>query len=113
MDSLHLEKWHHLLGSVSWNSVLDGLDIIYRPGNNGNIKILCIFHQERTASLVFHQDGYYKCYGCGHSGTKLRFLLDYLDIELDVRRGDYSRLETFFGGLRAGKIHHPNQLSLF
>jgi len=41
---------------------------------NGRVYVLCVFHRERTPSLVIYPkteiwDAHYHCYGCGAEGT--------------------------------------------
>src|SRR5262245_58702972 len=42
---------------------------------DGNIlKTLCVFHQEKTASLKIYANGF-KCFGCGVAGSNIDLLL--------------------------------------
>ena len=42
-----------------------------------NNKINCVFHDERTPSLVLYDDGGYHCYGCSKNGANaIDFLID-------------------------------------
>ena len=47
-----------------------------------NYQALCPFHEEKTASFnVNSERGFYKCFGCGVSGTALTFLIEHDRLE--------------------------------
>jgi DNA primase len=51
---------------------------ILKIQNTGSpVKILCPFHNEKTASFTLYPDNGYKCYGCNKSGNgSIDFLVD-------------------------------------
>lgn len=59
-----------------WEEVLARCDIRFRKRKTGVLVALCPFHNEKTPSVKFWpRTGGFKCYGCGASGDKLRFVL--------------------------------------
>lgn len=42
--------------------------ILNLPENGRDIKIRCVFHEERTPSMVIYSGNSYNCFGCGKNG---------------------------------------------
>lgn len=42
--------------------------ILAIPKRGRNVSVRCVFHQDRTPSLVLYADGGYNCFGCGANG---------------------------------------------
>ncbi len=57
-----------------WDTMVLVLRKPYRKNIAGHYYLCCIFHHERTGSLRLMVDGTYHCYGCGESGTLLKFI---------------------------------------
>jgi len=52
-------------------------NVTLKPAGGGNLKGLCPFHDEKTASFtVSEARGVYFCHGCGAGGDSIRFLMD-------------------------------------
>lgn len=45
----------------------------YHERSTGTIYMKCVFHDERTASMVLRPSGSFRCYGCGSKGDKALF----------------------------------------
>ncbi|MBP9827836.1 hypothetical protein KBC55_01650 [Patescibacteria group bacterium] len=62
--------------NFSWQTLLARFGIYHlRPRRSGVIYTLCIFHQERTPSLVLYPNNQtYHCYGCQRSGHAVKFV---------------------------------------
>lgn len=67
----------------------------YKPDNTPQ---LCIFHKERTPSLLF-KNGRYKCFGCGKSGDAVQFVKDLFNC--DYKTAIFKICEDF----KLGKIN--------
>jgi DNA primase len=51
--------------------------VTLRPAGGGNLKGLCPFHDEKTASFtVAPTRNVYFCHGCGAGGDAIKFLID-------------------------------------
>ena len=71
------------------NDLLDRADIVALIGDRVPLKKagkefkgLCPFHNEKTPSFhVVPKDQFFHCFGCGASGSSLKFLMDYERLE--------------------------------
>ncbi len=65
----------------TWTTVLTALKIPYElSGERRNrIKLLCIFHAEKTPSLLFYPDGGFICFGCQQQGDIAQFVFLWFD----------------------------------
>lgn len=86
--------------SVMWQSLLSKFGILMHvTGENQGI-IKCIYHEEKTASLVLYRNGKFHCCGCGgfqgdifdfvvkklgSYGRAYRFFKKHFDIDLPLR----------------------------
>ena len=53
-----------------------GQYVALRPAGNDRFKACCPFHDEKTPSFYVSRDkGFYKCFGCGASGSVFDFLM--------------------------------------
>ena len=69
-----------LLQRVDIVDVIDARVPLRKAGKNH--KACCPFHQEKTPSFsVSSERGFYKCFGCGVSGTALTFLMEHDRLE--------------------------------
>ncbi len=59
---------------IAWNSVVRHLKLAYKLRQTGVYYVLCVFHQEKTPSLVLRPNGRYRCYGCRAGGTIEEFI---------------------------------------
>jgi hypothetical protein len=61
---------------IEWSQVLSKLGIRFQKTNRGiGIYVAkCIFHEEKTPSLVFTNKNFYQCFGCGVSGDMTMFI---------------------------------------
>ena len=67
------------------NDLLDRVDIVALIGERVPLKrrghnhwACCPFHEEKTGSFAVNVEGqYYKCFGCGASGTALTFVMEH------------------------------------
>ena len=72
-----------LLERVDIVALIDERVPLKRRGHNH--WACCPFHNEKTASFSVNPEGqYYKCFGCGASGTALTFLMEYEHLEFVV-----------------------------
>ena len=65
---------------LSWANVLTTLGIEAKPKPNSALISLCVFHREKSPSLVFYappRDHRYICYGCGLDGDIVMFLVHF------------------------------------
>ena len=55
---------------VDWPEILFKLGIRFRRTKKGIgiYEARCIFHKEKTPSLIFTSQGWFHCFGCGYSG---------------------------------------------
>jgi len=52
------------------------------PNGNGDVEVLCVFHQEDTPSLVINlEHGGFNCFGCNTKGDAYAFAIEVLDID--------------------------------
>jgi DNA primase len=74
--------YEEVKNTIYWVDILSKLGIKFkRTGylGGGNFKCLCIFHKEKTASLIFlRNSGRFHCFGCGESGDMFHFISRYL-----------------------------------
>lgn len=61
------------------------------------MKILCVFHKEKTPSLHVRKNGTFRCYGCGAKGH----VDDYPQVLQASERKKVERLEA------AGQLRFP------
>ncbi|MCR4676504.1 MAG: DNA primase [Sphaerochaetaceae bacterium] len=48
-----------------------------KQGNTDDYKACCPFHSEKTPSFLVHdREGFYKCFGCGKSGSMFNFVME-------------------------------------
>lgn len=41
------------------------------------VAVRCVFHNEKSASLILFEDGHYHCFGCGkHGNNAIDFVMD-------------------------------------
>ena len=67
---------------------------------NGD-KISCIFHREKTPSLSINiKDNYFKCFGCGKSGSVIDFYIQLYHKDLPVTIEDLKQI----AGLDSNKL---------
>ena len=69
-----------LIERVDIVEVIDSRVSLKRTGKN--LQALCPFHEEKTPSFsVNPEKQFYYCFGCGATGTSLRFLMEYERLE--------------------------------
>ena len=69
-----------LIERVDIVEVIDSRVSLKRAGKN--LQALCPFHEEKTPSFsVNSEKQFYYCFGCGATGTSLRFLMEYERLE--------------------------------
>ncbi|MFP6796950.1 MAG: DNA primase [Pseudomonadales bacterium] len=69
-----------LIERVDIVEVIDSRVSLKRAGKN--LQALCPFHEEKTPSFsVNPEKQFYYCFGCGATGTSLRFLMEYERLE--------------------------------
>ncbi|MCH2335703.1 MAG: DNA primase [Pseudomonadales bacterium] len=69
-----------LIERVDIVEVIDSRVSLKRAGKN--LQALCPFHEEKTPSFsVNPEKQFYYCFGCGATGTSLRFLMEYEGLE--------------------------------
>ncbi len=69
-----------LINRVDLVDLIDGYVPLKKSG--ANYKACCPFHTEKTASFtVSPGKQFYKCFGCGASGTAISFLMEYDHLE--------------------------------
>ncbi|HCP49104.1 MAG TPA: DNA primase, partial [Gammaproteobacteria bacterium] len=69
-----------LIERVDIVEVIDSRISLKRTGKN--LQALCPFHEEKTPSFsVNPEKQFYYCFGCGATGTSLRFLMEYERLE--------------------------------
>ena len=69
-----------LIERVDIVEVIDSRVSLKRAGKN--LQALCPFHDEKTPSFsVNPEKQFYYCFGCGATGTSLRFLMEYEGLE--------------------------------
>jgi archaellum biogenesis ATPase FlaH/5S rRNA maturation endonuclease (ribonuclease M5) len=57
----------------------------YHPDYQGEDKILCMFHKERSPSFnVYHHQNTYYCFGCGAGSTVIDFVADSEGLDVNV-----------------------------
>jgi DNA primase len=84
-----------LLRGWYWQRIVKVLKCQHRVRNSGAIVALCVFHQEKTASLWLRPNNLYKCYGCGAQGEILDFLIELLEpFDLDDLKFKLSQFGT-------------------
>ncbi len=67
--------YEYVRGHAAWPEVLKKLGYTaYQPQGGGQPKMRCTWHTERTASLKFQSNGYYRCFGCHHQGDIFQFV---------------------------------------
>ncbi|MCK9378552.1 MAG: CHC2 zinc finger domain-containing protein [Candidatus Moranbacteria bacterium] len=66
----------NLRGEIGWDQILSKLGIKFKRTHRGiGIYVAkCIFHKEKTPSLVFTNQGTYYCFGCGDGGDMFMFI---------------------------------------
>ncbi len=101
---------------LSWVEIISALEHPYdgtiRVRASGAIYLRCIFHEERTPSLVLWPSGNFKCYGCDTVGDKLDFVAGK---NLSDRIGDdaeYGRTRQLLENLKTPS-NLPGQQVLF
>lgn len=76
MQTLSPRALDELRARASLSAVIGQVVKLQRAGRE--MKGLCPFHQESTASFTVVEDkGFYHCFGCGAHGDVIRFLMDY------------------------------------
>jgi hypothetical protein len=56
----------------TWLKILDRLKVKtqgLKQRSSGAIYLCCVFHSEKTASMVLRPDGRFQCYGCRARGS--------------------------------------------
>lgn len=88
--------YEKIRGKIRWDEILSKLGIRFKGtvklGQSGfglgNYKCLCIFHKEKTASLVFFENsGRFHCFGCGESGD----IFDFISLYISGGRNNLSK----------------------
>lgn len=75
-----------------WSEVLTRLGIRHRQYRSGRVAALCVFHRERTPSLMFWpESGRFHCHGCQHNGDLIDFLVDYARLDRAEIKGEVAR----------------------
>ena len=118
------------------NDLIERADIVALIGDRvplkkagKDFKGLCPFHNEKTPSFhVIPKDQFFHCFGCGQSGSALKFLMDYERLEfveavealaefvgVDVPRESGSRPapkpnKSAFAVLEAAAVHYQRVL---
>lgn len=104
--------WEALAARFTWLDILEvlrqrGWEGTWRVRSTGPIYLCCVFHQEKTPSLVLYPQNRFKCYGCGHTGG----IIDFCSALYRFSRVD---LERGRGGMLVSHTHvaSPEQLLL-
>lgn len=75
----YLHDLRDIAHDISWESVIRyfGL-LVARKTLSGKLYLSCVFHNERTPSLVFlPKIRKFRCYGCGMHGDVADFVAEY------------------------------------
>ncbi len=68
-----------ILQDWGWDEIVKRFGLTHKRRSTGTIIIRCLFHVEKTPSLVLSKkSGRFKCYGCGKGGDPFEFLLLFL-----------------------------------
>jgi hypothetical protein len=112
-------NWSELLLALGGNGLTgyfgQALDN-FRERSTGTIYIKCVFHEERTASMVLRPSGSFHCYGCGSEGDKASFVgLIAAGPTMTERKSpfpDNSLLEYVIEAAQQRIALHPDQMQL-
>lgn len=75
-----------------WSAVLTRLGIPHRVYPSGRVAALCVFHRERTPSLMFWpESGRFHCHGCQNGGDLIDFLVEYARLDKAEIKGEVAR----------------------
>lgn len=104
---------------VTWEQVLQRaskvckLEIQYTTRSTGTIVVRCIFHEERTPSLVlWPRSGNFNCFGCGRNGNKANLYETWLRIHFREYTAFTNEIERFSLSLIRAHKNNPAQLTL-
>lgn len=62
----------------------------YHPKYDGDVKMLCPFHKERSPSFnVYHHQNTYYCYGCGAGSTPIDFVADKEGLDIKDNKQEF------------------------
>lgn len=78
--------------TTPWAAVLTRLGIPHRVYRSGRIAALCVFHHERTPSLMFWPDsGRFHCLGCQRNGDVIDFVVEHTRLDRAEGKGEVAR----------------------
>jgi len=64
--------------------ILQELNIAVPDYKQGKFKISCVFHQEKTPSLLINiKSNTFYCFGCNRHGNNLQFVMDFLNLDFN------------------------------
>lgn len=66
---------------VDFLELIERMEIPYKQ-ESGHVKVNCLFHEERTASLAIYDDHYY-CYSCSENGDIIDFIKHLYEISFE------------------------------
>lgn len=112
-------EWQHLLPALGgmgikglWGQPVD----VFRQRSTGTIIMGCVFHDERTPSMILWPSGNYKCHGCGQAGNKATFIGALLTGDKTVKASSVAEtsidLEWAVEAAEISQTLHPDQLML-
>lgn len=66
---------------VSWEQLFQALASPVKPRPSGRYVVSCLFHEEKSPSLVTWADGGFYCHGCGEGGDIVLFAATYKGLQ--------------------------------